>query len=406
LPPSPSHPPLPFSSDAVYYFVDCSSGGSINYSGTLPGWITIDKSNSQLVGAAGTYRASSKSQANTAAQSALDGFADAAIADGSLSCSVCDATAAQVVLSTISTNANTVYLYGSAYAPNQKLLFVGESGNTDAADARIFVIDTTTDTLSATLQVTNGYTVGDIVYSPAQDKLYAVVIAKSGNNIIAIIDPAALTVTPYVMTTNVIGVRGATYDSLRDAVYFCREGGAVVVGKFDCATAMQTADIYINAIYTSGLLAYCPTNDKIYVGTQFTDVLVLDPATFLLDTTVSIPVLGIYHGVDFLGYSSLSDAVYCQHYAHSGVHIIDPSTNTVAQTYTPSGFLWGVADNTCINQVATTYDTDFVFVDPTSRITQTTLAADYGSSITYCPDNTKTYLAEYSPNVAVIGPSP
>lgn len=91
LPPLPSVQsvpivPLPFGNDVVYYDGDCAEGQPLVYNGTLPGWITIDTNNNRLVGAAGSFRANSKSTANSDAQARLDSFAEIAINSGALSC--------------------------------------------------------------------------------------------------------------------------------------------------------------------------------------------------------------------------------------------------------------------------------------------------------------------------------
>lgn len=52
----------------------------------LPDWITVDSANSQLVGMAGSFAASTKAAANAAAQSAIVAFGDTAIATGNLAC--------------------------------------------------------------------------------------------------------------------------------------------------------------------------------------------------------------------------------------------------------------------------------------------------------------------------------
>jgi hypothetical protein len=75
-----------FGNDAVFYSYPCILPDLLTYTGTLPGWITIDTINSRLVGATGTYRADSKTEATATAQAALDAFATAAIANGHLIC--------------------------------------------------------------------------------------------------------------------------------------------------------------------------------------------------------------------------------------------------------------------------------------------------------------------------------
>lgn len=118
LPPSPLPPVAPvappFSNDAVYY--TCPSG-NINFSGTLPSWITVDSTNNRLVGAAGTYRAATKTNANTEAQSAIDAFASAAITGGTLTCSSCPAPPfPKVSINDILTNAVQSPEYPGSYS--------------------------------------------------------------------------------------------------------------------------------------------------------------------------------------------------------------------------------------------------------------------------------------------------
>lgn len=84
---NPVPPPLPFSNDAVFFVVNCGAGTILTYSGTLPGWITIDTANNRLVGNAGTFLGNSTVEATAAAQAALNDFANAGIAAGTLACS-------------------------------------------------------------------------------------------------------------------------------------------------------------------------------------------------------------------------------------------------------------------------------------------------------------------------------
>lgn len=84
VPVAPAVPP--YSNGVVYYQMDCEEGDTINYSGTLPSWITLDEDNNRLVGAAGLFRGNSPALANAAAQSALNTFGDAAVEAGTLTC--------------------------------------------------------------------------------------------------------------------------------------------------------------------------------------------------------------------------------------------------------------------------------------------------------------------------------
>lgn len=77
--------PNPVGNDVVYFVHDCSSG-TLSFSGTLPSWISLDASNSRLVGAAGQFSSSSKASANQIAQSAIDGFGTQQLGLGTLTC--------------------------------------------------------------------------------------------------------------------------------------------------------------------------------------------------------------------------------------------------------------------------------------------------------------------------------
>lgn len=78
--------PATIANSAVYYPVECASGETLTYGGTLPSWISIDTANSRLVGAGGSFLGVTLAAANAIAQGALDKFGDAAVAAGDLTC--------------------------------------------------------------------------------------------------------------------------------------------------------------------------------------------------------------------------------------------------------------------------------------------------------------------------------
>ena len=73
-------------SQTVYFVHTCGTGGALNYTGVLPGWITLDAANSRLVGAAGQEHASTVAAATALAQADLNTFGNAAVISGALSC--------------------------------------------------------------------------------------------------------------------------------------------------------------------------------------------------------------------------------------------------------------------------------------------------------------------------------
>lgn len=90
LPPQPLPPAIPvpapkFGNDAVYYDVPCE-GGTLTFTGTLPGWITLDVPGNRLVGAPGTFLSNTKAAATAAAQAAINTFGAAQVLAGNLVC--------------------------------------------------------------------------------------------------------------------------------------------------------------------------------------------------------------------------------------------------------------------------------------------------------------------------------
>ncbi len=114
LPPPPAPTPVTpqFSNDTVYYDVDCGEGGP-SYSGTLPGWITIDQPNSRMVGAAGTFRADTKALANATAQNALDAFSIAALEDETITCGCFEADIVGTGTSSFAFDLNSMSVNGA-----------------------------------------------------------------------------------------------------------------------------------------------------------------------------------------------------------------------------------------------------------------------------------------------------
>jgi hypothetical protein len=74
---------------AVFYVPGCGAGTTLNFSGTLPEWITLDQMNNQLIGAAGVFGGTTQAAATAAAQAAINTFGNQQTALGNLSCASC-----------------------------------------------------------------------------------------------------------------------------------------------------------------------------------------------------------------------------------------------------------------------------------------------------------------------------
>lgn len=75
-----------FTNDEVTFTHECAVGEVLTYTGTLPAWITLDTGTSQLIGAAGIFTGATKEDATTAAQNALNEFANTALGNNTLKC--------------------------------------------------------------------------------------------------------------------------------------------------------------------------------------------------------------------------------------------------------------------------------------------------------------------------------
>lgn len=96
--PIPPNPVPSFFNQAVYYF--CDLGSVINYTGVVPGWLTVDTVNNRLVMLAGTVGGTTQALANTSAQNTLNNFGDARIIAGELTC-VCITNSATLPAGTV-----------------------------------------------------------------------------------------------------------------------------------------------------------------------------------------------------------------------------------------------------------------------------------------------------------------
>lgn len=80
----PPNPIPTFFNQPVYYY--CASGSVISYTGSVPGWLTIDTANNRLRMNAGTVGGSTQALANASAQNTLNDFGDAAVISGDMVC--------------------------------------------------------------------------------------------------------------------------------------------------------------------------------------------------------------------------------------------------------------------------------------------------------------------------------
>ncbi len=92
---TPRPNPSPFFTNAeVYAVVTCPECSVIDYDGTLPWYITLDRDNGRLVFAVGIVAANTQAAADAQAQTFINNFKTTALASGKLTCVECSITTA------------------------------------------------------------------------------------------------------------------------------------------------------------------------------------------------------------------------------------------------------------------------------------------------------------------------
>jgi hypothetical protein len=78
--------PVVFGNVVVYFSMDCAVDTTITFSGSLPSGVSLDTAGSRVVLAAGVIAGFTQAEADAAAQSFLNGFCEASIIAGTLTC--------------------------------------------------------------------------------------------------------------------------------------------------------------------------------------------------------------------------------------------------------------------------------------------------------------------------------
>lgn len=382
----------------------------LTITGSLPAWLT--KQDNCLVVVPGSFRGNTKAEANAAARAALDAWVAAALASGDMVCSgsivECPPVTSPGIVETITTDANTQFLLGIAYAPNDDRIFVAEYGRLTAGlNMRVFVIDPATNTVTNTIEIPNSSNgLADMRYGSAQDKIYVINNGISSTQSIVVIDPTTLAIDAAVTLSAPPDVFSMTYDVTRDMLYLATVTGVGTnqLRQFNCATLAE--GLFVTSGNTNSLrCVYCPINDKIYWAT-ISNIHVVDPDTMTIDTTILLPTGScIYAGAGAIFYSALSEKIHANNYAcQQGLHVIDPGTNTVINSQNPGSRLRGLADNLCRSEIVYGMNADLFQVNPATYALGTSVSSPSDTShMVYCPTNVCVYVATESNRVVVLG---
>lgn len=322
--------PVPgtFFNQAVFYSPGCEEGFTLEFSGTLPGWISIDTENNRLVGASGTFSATTQAEATALAQNALDAFASAAIAGGTLSCEppVAPCGAAQQCLSVDLGvgfgDAHLVYHEGTTtlWAPTRN-------------SADLFVADATTQTLIQTIDLSLYGGGWDILVDTVNDQI----VVMSNNGDMLFIDPVTYAVTPLAGVLSNIEGRPMAYDSTRGNI-LALDINTFSDNAFKLVSGATRAVIATNNHLTGkGGPTYCVDTDVFYFTYVNTpNIKQVDPVTLAI-TASAFTLAGPTEWIWQSKYVPELGQLWCQRrdgLDYTGVIVIDPVAMTLLGTVT------------------------------------------------------------------------
>ena len=149
-------------------------------------------------------------------------------------------------------------------------------------------------------------------------------------------------------------------------------------------------------------IAYCPTNNSIYVANQGAGtVSVIDSATNVVSTTVTVGT-----SPQYVAYCPTNNSIYVTNYGSGTVSVIDSATNVVSTTVTvgtnPNDVAYCPTNNSIY---VTNYGSGTVSVinSATNVVSTTVTVGTNPNDVAYCPSVDRTYVTNQgSNNVSVL----
>jgi YVTN family beta-propeller protein len=192
------------------------------------------------------------------------------------------------------------------------------------------------------------------------------------------------------------------YCPTNDRIYVSNNGGTSV-SVIIPSTGVVTATITVGA--NPHGIAYCPTNDRIYVSNNGSaSVSVIIPSTGVVTATITVGANP--HGI---AYCPTNDRIYVSNNGSASVSVIIPSTGVVTATITVGANPHGIAYCPTNDRIyVSNYGSASVSVIiPSTGVVTATITVGTGPiGIAYCPTNDRIYVANYgSTSVSVIIPS-
>jgi uncharacterized repeat protein (TIGR01451 family) len=266
----------------------------------------------------------------------------------------------------------------------------GSAYVTNFDDGTVSVIDTATNTVTATINV--GSAPDGVAVNPAGTRVY---VTDEGDGTVSVIDTATNTVTA---TTNVGSDPNGVAVNPAGTLAYVTNDGDKTVSVIDTTTNTVTATINVGsdpggvAVNPAGTLAYV-TND----GDK--TVSVIDTATNTVTATINVGSVP-----DAVAVSPAGTRVYVTNQTSGTVSVIDAATNTVTATITVGAFPFDVAVNPAGTSV---YVADAIgtvsVIDAATNSVTATVTVDSPSGVAVNPAGTSVYVTnENSGTVSVL----
>ncbi len=214
--------------------------------------------------------------------------------------------------------------YGVAVTPDGTQVYVENSGNHFDAwgtgTSSVSVINTASNTVTATVTVGNSTYGGSVAVTPDSTKAY---VANSSDGTVSVILTATNTIAATVQVDDWPYAVAVTPDGSR--VYVARLWGNIV-SVIDTATDTVTATVQMGE--RADGVAVLPVGTDVYVANEDTDtVSVIDTATNNVTTSIAVG-----HFPVCLAASPDSAKVYVANALGASISVIDTATKTVTAT--------------------------------------------------------------------------
>lgn len=321
--------------NVTVFFNNCTAGTVMQFTGSTPQWIMFN--GTSLQGREGVFRGETQELANEAAQAEIDEFAEAAIANGDLTCVPSGSCPSLIA------NYPTTWVRGAVYNSTTDRIWVSRNFNG---------IDIVNPADGSSTTVTPGVIDG-LVYASTPNRMF--VSFYSLGYTIHYVDP----VTGADLGTLGPGLPLPMYNATRNHV--CTVSFGPSFDFYDASSLALSFSIIDIPDSFGHCPAYCPTTNKYYIGSDGVGIRVYNGDTGAHEATIA-STSTFFAGV----YAPTSGRIVICDY--DGVNyralFIDPNTDTITNTIILAVVPWDPRYSCYIDPV-----TEFIYVVGTGNLT-------------------------------------